>query len=482
MSGKVDKGFADSFFHAISDGVGHIIEPKPKTFWYKIVHEWLDLRVWVDYVGDWGISRGLFLFCLYTPLLIVMAVLVPQFPSLVFGWVLFALPVIAPIGAIAILWSVWIWYIQSLFIFQRVDPVLLEIKFPPHIKKSPRAMETVFSNLWTRMNTTTGFDRNWKGGMTPYYSFELVSLGGEVHFYIHCRRIFKNTIETNLYAQYPEVEIVEAEDYATKFVYDENVECFVTDYALTTNVAGAEGVDPLNPEISRSNAYPPKSYVDFELDQEEQENRPDPYATVMEILSQYNKHEQVWIQMVIRPHFGKTWKGVLEKEVETIREASAQVDGKVPEHGWRIFSSKQQQQIQIIERHLSKLPFEVGFRGIYISPAGQMRGPEYTLMRWIWRAFANPNWQSTLRPRRGHNDFDWPWQDWRNIRYRLFSRRFLDAYRRRCIFNYPWITPFHIMSTESLATLWHPPGKDVHARGIQRIATNKGTAPANLPI
>ncbi len=480
MAGKVDKTF-DAVFSAVSSGVAHIIEPKEHTFWHTILHEWLSLREWVDFVGEWGISRGLFVICLYIPLLIVMPVLVPQFPSLVFGWLLFALPVVAPIGAIAILWSVWIWYVQSLFIFQRVDPILLEVKFPPHIKKSPRAMETVFSNIWTRMNTTTFFDRNWKGGMTPYYSFELVSLGGEVHFYIHCRRIFKNTIETNLYAQYPEVEIVEAEDYATKFVYDENVECFVTDYELTTNVPDAEGIDPLHPELSRANAYPPKSYVDFELDQEEQENRPDPYATVMEILSAYNKHEQVWIQMVIRPHFGKDWKKTIEKEVESIRKASTKIDDNdksgFPKPTW-----KQNEQIHIMERHLSKLPFEVGFRGIYVAPADKMRGPEYTAMRWLWRSFANPNWQSTLRPRRGHNDFDWAWQDWRNIRYRLFSRRFIDAYRRRCIFNYPWISKYHIMSTESLATFWHPPGKDVHARGIQRISANKGKAPANLPI
>ncbi|HWO07197.1 MAG TPA: hypothetical protein VNM40_01280 [Candidatus Paceibacterota bacterium] len=487
MPKKAEKGFADSLFESLAGGIEYVIEPPKETLWHTITHKWLSITAWVEYISeDWNVSRGVFLIGLYVPLYITAASLVPQFSSLVGGWILFALPVLAPAAAIAGFWGVWMLYVQSLFVFTRTDPILLEVKMPTDITKSPRAMEQVFANLWIRYNETTFIDRNWYGGVRPYFSFELASFGGDVHFYIWTRRMFKNTIEANLYAQYPEVEVVEAEDYAAKFVYDESVECFVTEYGLDSAMARWTWEDTLDPLHAKINAYTPKTYVDFELDKDpKEEHRVDPFASVIEVLSSINKNEQMWVQMVIRAHLKSSWRETVEAEVEKIRKEStilkdAQEDPDAvgfPRPTW-----KQTEQIRIMERHLSKLPFEVGFRGIYSAPANKMRGPEYTMMRWIYRPFANPNWMSVLRPRRGHNIFDFAWQDWNGIRYRLISRRFIDAYRRRCFFNYPWITPHHIFSTEVLATLWHPPSSTVQAPGLARIPVAKAEAPANLPI
>jgi hypothetical protein len=480
-------GFADAVVGTLASGIqGFLDEPNEKSFTHKL----LSISGWVDYVGDWCISRGVFLVAVYIPLLFAAQALQPEFFTLLFGWILLALPIIAVTAGIVGFWGAWVWYVQSLFIFTRTDPILLEVKMPTEITKSPRAMEQVFANLWIRYSETTFIDRNWYGGLRPYYSFELVSLGGEVHFYIWTKRMFKNHIETVMYAQYPEVEIMEAEDYASKFVYDESVECFVTEFPLESNIPDAKwhDEDTMHPEHAKINAYPPKTYIDFELDKDpKDEYRVDPFASVIEVLSGMNKEEQAWIQIVIRAHLSKDWKNVVEGEVEKIRRESTklrEVEGEeVPDDtGFPRGTWKQNEQIRTMERHLSKLPFEVGLRGIYTAPAGKMRSPEYTAMRWIWRPFANPNWMSMLRPRRGHNIFDYAWQDWNGVRYRLFSRRFLDAYRRRCFFNYPWKTPFNIVSTEVLATIWHPPSNSVTSPGLQRIATAKSEAPANLPM
>lgn len=485
MPDEAKPGFADSFVESLAGGIQGFLTPHKKGREPGFAEKWLSLTTWVEYIGDWTISRGLFLVSLYVPLFFVAAALLPEFSNLVLGWLLFGLPVLAPVALIGGFWGAWVWYVQSLFVFTRTDPILLEVKMPTEVTKSPRAMELVFANLWIRYSETTFIDRNWYGGLRPYFSFELVSHGGDVRFYIWTKRIFKNTIEMNLYAQYPEVEITEVEDYATKFVYDENVECFVTEQPLESNIADWTWKDTLNPLDARINAFPPKTYIDFELDKDPKEElKVEPFAQVLEVLSSIGKEETIWVQIVFRAHLKKNWKTVVEKEVERIRRESTKLqNGEEDESaGFPRPTWKQTEQIRTLERHLSKLPFEIGVRAIYSAPAGKMRGPEYTAMRWIWRPYANPNWMSMLRPRRGHNVFDYAWQDWNSIRYRLFSRRFIDAYRRRCFFNYPWITPFNIMSVEVLASLWHPPSRTIRAPGLQRIAVSKAEAPVNLPM
>ena len=131
---------------------------------------------------------------------------------------------------------------------------------------------------------------------------------------------------------------------------------------------------------------------------------------------------------------------------------------------------------------MSKLPFDYGMRMIYHAPRGKMRGAEYSAIRWLWRPYGNPNFQVYIRPRHAHNDFDWPWQDFRGIREEHETHRYLDAYRRRQVFHAPWKAWTNVTSTEVLATLWHPPSRTIQAPGLQRIPSSKAEPPPNLPF
>ncbi len=471
------KSTLDSVLESVSHGIESILTPHehdPDSF----TAQYLSIHGWVERVGGWAISRGAFLIALYVPLFLVAMNLFPPYLRLTSGWLFASLPIIGPAGLILGFWYVWIWYVQSLYIFNRTNPVLMEVKMPADITKSPRAMEQVLTSMWTRSGTTTFIDKYWMGGVTPYASLELCSFGGEIHFFIWCRRSYKNVIEAAMYSQYPEVEIVETEDYATHFQYDPSKHhCFVTDYIY----------DP------RSDAYPIRTYVDFELDRDpKEEHKVEPFASVLEVLSTLNKNEQGWIQIVLKGYFGKDWQAKVEKEVEKIRdEASQQIvinkEGKKEEKtSFPRPTDSQKEQMQAMERQLGKLIFEVGMRGIYIAPAGKMRSAEYTAFRWIWRPYNNPNILNSIRPRRAHNDFDYLWQDWGSgpdgVRYQLVTRRYFDAYRRRQWWSAPWILPTMHMSTEVLATLWHPPSRTVQPPGLQRISVSKSEAPPNLPM
>ena len=98
--------------------------------------------------------------------------------------------------------------------FAQQEYVLLEIRIPRDTTKTPFAMETVFANMHIGSGETTWFKRYFQGGVRPWWSFEIVSLGGRLHFYIWTREGYRRLVESFFYGQYPDIEIIEAEDYS----------------------------------------------------------------------------------------------------------------------------------------------------------------------------------------------------------------------------------------------------------------------------
>ncbi|MFA7310030.1 MAG: hypothetical protein WC050_03950 [Candidatus Paceibacterota bacterium] len=448
----------------------------------------------VEWVGGWGISRALYLITLFAALFLLLADFVPNIPVFTLMWLVGTAPIWVPIAFFIGFWKAWIWYIQSLYLSGR-HPILLEMKVPRDIEKSPRAMEIAFSLFSISTGETTFIHRGWKGQVRPFFSFEIASFGGELHFYVWCWKNYKSEVESAIYGQYPEVELYEVEDYASKFQFNPKTHnAFATEWRLETYQAG------ISPKSMDINAYQPRSYIDYELDKDpKEEYKIDPLATVLEFISNIQPDEQIWIQLVIRKCGKKgvlatqdedhEWMHAVEHQVEKIRTKAAVLNKDVvdelgladekrqpqPRPTW-----KHQRQMEAMERHLGKYPFEFGGRGIYITK-GHLHGPTYTGMRWLWKPMGNPQYASQLRPRRWSCDFDYPWQDIADLRWNNQLRRALDAYRRRLFFHSPWIIPTNVLTNETLATLWHPPSRTVKAAGMQRIPATKAEPPSNLP-
>ena len=451
--------------------------------------KWLDLHAWVKWIGDWGISRGMFLGALFVGLYIFLGQLIPSLPLFTFNWLFGTAPVWVPISLIIGFWRVWVWYVQSLFISGR-NPILMEMKIPRDIFKSPRAMEIAFSLLAISSGETTFLHRGWKGQVRPFFSFEITSFGGEIHYYVWCWKNYKSEVEACIYGQYPEVELHEVEDYAMKFDFDPNKHgIYCTALCLDTYHG---------PKIEdfEVNAYQPKSYIDFEMDKDpKEEYKVDPLATVIEFLSSLKPQEQIWLQIVItnnkdkRHKKGGSWfetesryTGLIKEEIDKIRRETV---GEVETERWRasvrIQQYRQTELIRTMDRNMGKYPFNVCIRGVYIAPPEIFGSQGWFQMRFIWRPFGNPQYANQLRPRRWHTPFDYPYQDLWDLRWDLHARRFFDAYRRRQNFYGKWILPYNMMSTEVIASLWHPPSTTIASPGLERIPTKKASPPPNLP-
>jgi len=427
-----------------------------------------------------GISRGMFLTSIFLGLLGVLWHLIPDLPLFALAWLVGTAPIWIPIVAIAGGWKAWLWYIRSYFLAKNKS-VLLEVKMPRDLVKSPRGMDTALTHLWIASGETTFFHRIWLGQVYPIFSFEICSFGGSVHFYVSTWEKWRSNVESAIYSQYPEVELVETEDYASKFVYDPSKEqIYATDHRY----------EP------RSDAYPLRTYVDYELDKDpKEEYKVDPLATVIEFLSSLKPQEQIWLQIVItnnkdkRHKKGGSWfetegryTGLIKEEIDKIRKETV---GDVETERWRtsvrIQQYRQTELIRTMDRNMGKYPFNVGIRGVYIAPPEIFGSQGWFQMRFIWRPFGNPQYANQLRPRRWHTPFDYPYQDLWDLRWDLHARRFFDAYRRRQNFYGKWILPYNMMSTEVIASLWHPPSTTVASPGLERIPTKKASPPPNLP-
>ncbi|MCX6756757.1 MAG: hypothetical protein NTW35_01200 [Candidatus Nomurabacteria bacterium] len=218
---------------------------------------------------------------------------------------------------ITLLVFAWVWRFWLLYANQKhqskIDWIMLEIKLPREIFKSPLAMENVLTSLMHSSGIPVWWKRKILGNLPIFSSLEIASIEGTIHFYFRVQRRFRNLVESNLYAQYPGIEIVEAEDY-TKLIHyhhlSEDVETWSMYYPLgkkfnpTNPETGQPFDDPKKPgKKYQMNAdyLPIKTYVDFGLDRDPKEEfKVDPMVPLLEFMGSIGKGEHIWYQVLVQ--------------------------------------------------------------------------------------------------------------------------------------------------------------------------------------
>jgi len=383
-------------------------------------------------------------------------------------------------------WSLWINLRRSEFIAKQ-NYILLEIKLPRSVVKTPLAMETMLAGLHHAKGESNWYQLYVQGKVRPYWSLEIVSLEGQVHFYIWTRAEFRKLVEAAVYAQYPGVQVVEAEDY-TK--------------TISAHPGEEWGVWGCDFKHTQKDPYPLKTYVEYGLDKvAEEPEQVDPLANLIEFAGSVGKGEYLWIQYIARVHSGRakyhgkknkegreyTWKDEAKEIVEEMRKKSRDpyIDITTGEErpGFPNPTKGQSETMAAIERNVSKLAFDVGTRAVYIAKPERFDPINITGIIGLFKAFSSEGWNGLKATRWLIEYSDYPWEVGNTGRKLRRAKELVSAYRRRQYFHEPF--PFHdymTMSTEELATLFHIPSHAVESPALPRIQSATGEAPVNLPV
>lgn len=394
-------------------------------------------------------------------------------------------------------WNIWLSYIQTEFI-RGLKWTTLEIKPPKEVFKSPLAMELMLNSLYQTGGHGNWLQKYWGGAMRAWFSLEIVSIEGNIHFYIRTQTKFKGIIESQIYAQYPQSEVSEVADYTA------NVPAFSKNGPIA--LFGANFV------LTKDDPYPIKTYVDFGLDRAvgslDEEQRIDPITPMLEYMGSIGVGEQIWFQIIVRgatdrfviknkegvEESGKKWpdkvKAVIKELNAALNEKDA--DGKVVA---RRATRGEQGLVEAIERNGSKFAFDTGIRMIYLTASDKFDANRIAGAMGMIRQY-NSNDFNSFRPD-GPTGFDFPWQDLTGNKIVKKKKTILDEYKSRSYFygafditkpekyfTYPEKSgkkPF-VLSTEELATMFHLPGRVAETPSFTRIEATKAEPPANLPI
>lgn len=374
----------------------------------------------------------------------------------------------------------WMTYKQREWI-KGQGSVLLEIFLPNEQMKSPAVME-IFMQTLHQTGVGSLSDVFFKGRVRAWFSLELVSNGGEVHFYIWMHSKWKRMVETQLYSLFPNVEVREVPDYTLPFKYD----TVKYKWSKMTHMV-----------LTKNDAYPIKTYVDFGLDKDpKEEYKNDPIAPMIEFLGSLRKGEHAWIQILVQGHikeglkYGRLtpvpdWKSKANDEIKKIaKEAKFKTpDDKGGDS--KFLSEEQKKMIEAIERSIEKPAFDSMIRAFYFSEVEANNPNNIGGLLGSFKSFSS-NTLNGFKPVSGA-DYDYTWEDFATLRRASNERDYLEAYKRRSHFAVPFKNhndnkPF-ILTTEELATVWHFPSSMVVATPtLTRIPSKKAEAPSNLPV
>jgi len=412
---------------------------------------------------------------------------------------------IAPVALFIFFYTALIDYKEGLF-KQSWDPVCLAINIPSENLRTPFAMEQVFSAFYGILNDRDWIENNWMGEFQEWISCEIVGIEGNVIFIIWTPKKFQNLAESAVYAQYPEAEVYEIENY-TDIVPDS-----LTQEKFPYEIWGTDL------DLKKKDCYPLKTYVDYEKMAKTEEAVVDPLAGLVEVLANLRQGEQIWFQIIVQP-VKEDWKKEGEKEIkklmkipeekkpgfydtvvgrgvaefadfvykgatqgpfgvpewDTFGEAQKDERNSLPSH-MLYLSPGQREVVEAIERNIAKLGFRSKMRVVTI-----MHHDNYDKIRFkefqakiagVLAQFGSIDLNSLNFKRRVSAHYVLP-----EMRKSKRKKEVIKEYKNRSLSDGK---QFHY-NAEELATLFHIPLNVVKNPQMKQIASRKAQAPPSLP-
>lgn len=437
---------------------------------------------------------------------------------------------------IAAFWAIvantwWLWAPPALFLFgkgfwsgylkaryaKHLEWALLEVRIPRDIAKTPEAMEQIFAGLQAMHWEFDPWETWWLGLQHDYLAFELASMNGETRFYIRVPTSFRNLIEAQVYAQYPDAEVVETADYLDALpasVPDKDWDLFGLEFKL-------EKPDP----------YPIRTYRDFVAltPGEEEFVKVDPFTSMVELLGTLGPGEHLGYHLLLRPvqtggtdHWQKEGEALVNKMIgkKERPKKNALVKALEPleplSRGWAAplaplfgfeppeaplpprreessdttlmqhLSPGTKDIVAAIERNITKPGFEVIIRMCYVA-----RRDVFTLARIasFIGAMKVYNTQTLngfkLNGASLASSVPWWLPSFVTRGKKLHKKSLYYQYykvRKPFIDTWSLVSQFVVLNTEELATIYHYPGLTAKAPMMPRIEAKRAEPPATLPV
>lgn len=399
------------------------------------------------------------------------------------------IPIWLPLVLFYLFFNKWMDMVGAAFSLNQ-GRTTLRVRLPPEVMKSPEAMEFVIAQIHNTANPDN-LMQTYRDGKRPLpFSFEIASIGGEIRFYVNVpTKKTKNAFETNLYSQYPGVEIIEeAVDYAAEVPLDYKS----AGYEIFAAHMGKkqDGILPL------------KTYIDYGLDKmPKEEEKVDPITPMLEVMGSIAPHERLFVQIIatsFRPASflngqmkigeGPKWSAASKKMIDDMMNRDSKTrlpKGKEmkDEEGNIVnvaLTSGEKDLISALERHSSKYAYNTAIRWIYVNTKGGFNGD---LINPVIRMFSQFDSGVNGLGIRWRTDFDYKdlYPGKKRKALEALKKAELKEYRRRVY--YPKGSGDHpkIFTAEELASIWHLPGKVALTPTLDRVPSTRGEAPANLP-
>ncbi len=412
---------------------------------------------------------------------------------MVIVWLLLALGVVIVVLFWKRISASWLEYVERRY-RQKKNWKLLEVTIPIEVTKGPKAMEQVlialhqpganiiekrfwFKGLQNIFSKIDCFLDQWIRGKRKEFSLELMGRAREVHSYIRVPGEYRNLVESVIYSQYPQAEIVEQNDYTEDFP----VELIGSVYDLWS----AEFV------LAKDSVYPIKTYLSFEGKKGKTEVV-DPLSHVFEVISELKKDEAIWLQMIIRPapesFYQRGEKVIAElskKKPPSKSPAEVFIDflsnlirapfepvltEKEEKKKAPSLSQRERKIIEAIENKLSKLAYQVGIRFIYIDRIDAFTASNVSAVRQFFSLFSSLDLNAfKMKPI--------------SVKVPVTARKFLKR-KREYLMSYKerkFPQESSILSTEELASIYHYPTEAVEVP-IFRKKPKKAKPPSELPV
>lgn len=366
--------------------------------------------------------------------------------GLLLSWYVW-LPVVAVLGYLT-----WRNY-QRIDAVKAVESTLLVLEIPKANDKSEMAAEQLFASLHGILRDKSELKLN--GGIQEHLSFEIASVNGQIRFYVWVPKALQSFVEGQIYAQYPTVQIHEAEE---DYVAHERNHSIVYTSEIT---------------LVESEFLPIKTFQSFEVD---------PLAGITGTLAKLETTgEEIWIQVLARP-IADDWHKSTDKWIDRIRSGGSsnpltggfdlkwfmgllEAFWKPPEQGAGgkpaapELSERSKTRISEAEKKATKLGYQVKVRLAYLGESQTNAKLQMQAIVGTFKQFNSTNL----------NGF--------KVSSASFKKEDLEKYRARLFAD-----KGYILNIEEVASVFHLPHTNVETPNIVWASTKTAEPPSKLPI